>query len=298
MLIKTTNGSPILNKYKTTTAEEVTKERGEINLDSKDILVLAHLLNNKIAAFTRRVLDNPFQREVNRTISPLLLSKVKNLSKEVADWADQTKSIREILMDINKGQDIVGRNHSMRLLEYDSIQTQGYFDILSYLHNLHPQQCLYMLEEVFKLGTSAAERQRYTPYTDKEEYLIQSYEITTEPYRTPKDELEFKDIADIINRFFVTYVEEKTANKNVERSQREENGTVKGYSWLVTDKETKEQAVYAVNDRDTIGVFISEMNMSTLDSQNINVKGWRAERIHQQMLILTDIKISFNHLFK
>lgn len=271
-----------------TTAEQALQKRSAIDYKIKDLLVFS--LGAKMCAqdAIRIIQEDKVQSAVNARMSPMLVTKLKTLSKEVEKWAEELTSIRSILLDLNKEKSTVERNNSLNWIDFDGYICKGYLEIISYLHNMHPQQFIFFLSEMFKLSTAAAEHQRYTPYTDKQLVIEQQLELPKSLHRTPKEKLDIEDIADITTRFFAEY--------NVAQHQ---TLTLKGsfpgemYEWALTDVKTElSTRVKLIKNQEQIALIVTNED----EIHSLNVGNWTAGRIHQQLAILFDVSISFNHI--
>ncbi len=271
-----------------TTPQQALKKRSEIEYKIKDLLVFSLAAKMVTQDAIRIIQKDKVQSAVNERMSPMLIAKLAKLSKEIEKWGEEMTSIRSILLDLNKEKSAADRNASLYWLEFDGYICKGYLEIISYLHNMHPQQFLFFLSEMFKLSTAAAEHQRYTPYTDKQLVIEQQLELPKSLHRTVKEKLDIEDIADITIRFFQEY--------NIAKHQKltmDSSFPGKLYQWSLTDAEADTKTSIRLHKKDE-KIILTVYNAD--ETQSLCIGNWNAGRIHQQLGILFEVNISFNHL--
>lgn len=271
-----------------TTPQQALQKRSDVDYKIKDLLVFSMAAKMVAQDAIRIIQEDKVQSAVNARMSPMLIAKMTKLSKEIEKWGEEMTSIRSILLDLNKEKSAVERNTSLNWLEFDGYVCKGYLEIISYLHNMHPQQFLFFLSEMFKLSTSAAEHQRYTPYTDKQLVIEQQLELPKSLHRTVKEKLGIDDIVDITTRFFQEYNIAKHQTLNLDNSMPGEL-----YQWTLIDVKADTKTVVKLCKKD-------EQIVLTIDNadetQSLCIANWSAGRIHQQLAILFEVSVSFNHI--
>lgn len=271
-----------------TTPQQALQKRSDIDYKIKDLLVFS-LAGKMVTQDAIRIIqEDKVQSAVNARMSPMLIAKLTKLSKEVEKWGEEMTSIRSILLDLNKEKSAADRNASLYWLDFDGYICKGYLEIISYLHNMHPQQFIFFLSEIFKLSTAAAEHQRYTPYTDKQLVIEQQLELPKSLHRTVKEKLDIEDIADITTRFFQEY--------NIAKHQTlTMDGSFPGklYQWSLTDVEADTKTSVKLHKKD--GRIILTVDNAD-ETQSLCIGNWTAGRIHQQLGLLFEVSVSFNHL--